>query len=50
MTIDVDDGLSIAAIASEIHAEDYSAGTHKIKFSVNKILVERLFDDPSNYI
>ena len=40
-TIDVNDlskGLSTAAIASELHAEDYTTDTPKIKFSVNKIL------------
>ena len=53
VTIDVDDpseGLSIAAITSELNAEDYAANTPKIKFSANEILAERFFDNPSNDI
>ena len=50
--IDVDDlseGLSIAAIASELHAEDYATDMPKSKFSANKTL-ERFFDNPSDDI
>ena len=47
---DLSDGLSMAAIASELHAEDRAADTPKIDFSVNKILGKRFFDNPSNGI
>ena len=53
VTIDVDDlldGLTIAVIASELHAEDYATNTPKIKFSANKIIAERFFDNPSDYV
>ena len=43
VTIDVDnlsDGLVIAVIASELHAD---TNMPKIKFSANKILAERFF-------
>ena len=42
------DGLSIAAVASEFNAEDHATDKPKIEFSVNKILGERLFDNPSD--
>ena len=47
--IDVDDildGLSIAAITLELHAEDRAADTPKIEFSVNKVLAERFSNNP----
>ena len=47
---DLSDGLSIAAIASELHAEDRAADTPKIDFSANKILGKRFFDNPSDGI
>ena len=53
LTIDVDDlshGLWIAAIASELHAEDCAVDTPKIEFSANKILAEGFLDNPSNDI
>ena len=53
LAIDVDDlldGLWIAAIASELHAEDHAMDTPKIEFSVNKILAEGFFDNPSHDI
>ena len=52
MTINVDnllDGLSIAAIPSELYAEDH-ADMPKIEFSANKILGERFFDNLSDDI
>ena len=53
LAIDVDnlsDGLWIAAIASELHAEDSAVDTPKIEFSANKILAEGFFDNPSDDI
>ena len=53
MTINVDnlsDGLSIAAIASELYAEDHAADIPKIELSANKILGERFFDNLSDDI
>ena len=53
MRIDVDDlwdGLSIAAIASELHAEDRAEDTPKIDFSADKILGKRFFDNLSDGI
>ena len=53
LAIDVDDlsdGLWIAAIASELHAEDYAVDMPKIEFSANKILVEGFFNNPSDDI
>ena len=53
LTIDVDglsDGLWIAAIASELHAEDRAVDTPKIEFPANKILAEGFFDNPSDDI
>ena len=44
------DGLWISVIASELHAEDCDVDMPKIKFSVNKILAERFFDNTSNDI
>ena len=44
------DGLWIAAIASELHAQDHAVDTPKIKFSAKKILAEGFFDNPSNDI
>ena len=44
------DGLSIAAIASELHAEDRATDTPKMAFSANKILGKRFFDNPSDGI
>ena len=53
LTINIDDlsdGLWIAAIALELHAEDHAVDTPKIKFSANKILAEGFFDNPSDDI
>ena len=47
---DLSDGLSIPAIASELYVEDHAADTPKIDLSVNKVLGERFFDNPSNSI
>ena len=51
LTINVDDpsdGLWIATIASELHAEDRAMDMPKIKFSANKILAEGFFDNLSD--
>ena len=45
---DLSDGLSIAAITSELHAEDRATDISKIVFSANKIIGESFFDNPSN--
>ena len=53
LTINVDDlsdGLWVVAIASELHAEDCAVDTPKIEFSVNKILAEKFFNNPSDDI
>ena len=53
LAINVDnlsDGLWITAIASELHAEDHAVDTPKIEFSVNKILAEGFFNNPSDDI
>ena len=47
---DLSDGLWIAAITWELHAEDHSVDMPKIEFSVNKILAEDFFDNPSDDI
>ena len=53
LTIDVDDlsdRLWIAAITSELHAEDRAMDTPKIEFSMKKNLAEGFFNNPSNDI
>ena len=40
----------MAAFDSEFHAEDHAVDTPKIKFSANKILTGRFFDNPSDDI
>ena len=53
LAIDVDDlsdGLWIAAIASELHAEDCAVDMPKVKFSANKILAEGFFNNPPDDI
>ena len=47
---DLLDGMSIAAIALELHAEDCAVDTPKIAFSVHKILGERFFNNASDDI
>ena len=53
MMIDVDnlsDGLSIAAITSELHAEDRALDSPKIEFTANIILAGRFIDNPHDDI
>ena len=40
---DLSDGMTIAAIALELQAEDCAGDTPKIAFSAHKILGERFF-------
>ena len=47
---DLSDGLWIAAFDSELHAEDRAVDMHKIRFSANKILTGRFFDNLSDDI
>ena len=44
------DGLWIAAFDSELRAEDRAVDKPKIRFSVNKILTGRFFDNLSDDI
>ena len=47
---DLLDRLVTTVNASELHAGDCAADTPKIKFSANKILAKRFFDNPSDDI
>ena len=40
----------MAAFDSELHAKDCAMDTPKIRFSANKILTGRFFDNPSDDI
>ena len=48
--IDLSDRLSIATITSELHAEDSATDMPEVEFSMNKILAEVFFDNPSDDI